>query len=158
MTPLVECPGCARHIRAHESQCPFCATVTRARPPSHASAAASALLVAAMGVASAGCSVMCEAVSVPGVCAERNRPNINGPISRNHAAPEPVYGGPPVMVAAAYGAAPPPEPVVTADAGVAPIPEPPPQIHASPYHRERTPRYGGPRFRNGNGSGDPSPF
>jgi|LNFM01.1.fsa_nt_gb hypothetical protein len=142
MSPLVQCHGCARHIRAHEAQCPFCSTVTRARPPSNTSAA-SALFVAAMGVVSAGCSVLCEAVSVPGVCAERRPPNVGGPVSRSHDAPVPVYGGPPAQtdfgtMAAAYGAAP-PQPLVASDAGVAPSPR---------YQRPHVTRYGGPRWRN----------
>lgn len=138
----------------------------RARTAS-SNAAASALLVAAISVAATGCSVLCEAVSVPGVCAERTRPNVGGPISRNHEAPEPVYGAPPIQqlpsdphgtVAQAYGAPMPPvDPNAnTADAGAA---QPPPQI-APPqrYERHNATRYGGARWRNNTNGGDPNPF
>ena len=45
MSPLIQCPGCARHIRASERQCPFCMVVVRASAPATVAVALGAVVV-----------------------------------------------------------------------------------------------------------------
>ena len=65
MSALVPCPSCARHVRATESSCPFCATVlpdaltatpSTSKRLSRLAAFTFATAVAVTGAVSAGCS------------------------------------------------------------------------------------------------------
>lgn len=126
MSELIQCPSCARHIRARESQCPFCAAAVRAKVP------ATFVVAAAIGAVVSGCDIVCRTVRVPGVCPAPRSANIDTPRDDMR------------IAVPAYGIAPPPPETLT-DSGIATTPaiEPTPQINRPPN------RYGLPRWNRG---------
>jgi len=99
MASLVPCPACARHVRANESSCPFCATAIGAVPERVLSPAPSDRLLARVAVtfaaAAATALTACgkEPTDKP-VPAPTNTMNTDN-------LPAPAYGPPPVMPEAA---------------------------------------------------------
>ncbi|HSO31983.1 MAG TPA: hypothetical protein VLT33_05690 [Labilithrix sp.] len=124
---LLPCPSCARHVRASEEACPFCAAaLTPAREGAPlARTPARRLSRAALFALGAGAAAV-------GACGGES---VGSPVDAGRDAPiaTPVYGGPPVdagedapfLVDAAYGG--PPQDAATdaddasdADSGAAP--------------------------------------
>lgn len=104
MATLVPCPGCARHVRANESACPFCdAAIGDATPRALVPATNDRLFArAALTFAAAAATTLTACGKEPTdkpVPAPTNTPPDN--------MPAPAYGPPPMMIDAA------PEPVPT---------------------------------------------
>lgn len=124
MSPLIQCPGCARHIRASERQCPFCMVVVRASAP------ATVAVALAIGAAVSGCDMVCRAVNISGMCPTRTTPVAEPPADYDQRVAVPAYGIAPAPM----------ETVV--DAG-------PAMATPAPLEHRPANRYGLPRPRGG---------
>ncbi len=135
-TALVPCPACARHVRAHEPQCPFCETRRQtsdapslAEGPTRLSRAA-LLLGASLGL------VGCPAPAPPTPAPPARTPDAGSPPpplrTNPNAVPQPPQD--PGSMAEVYGAPPPRDPE--------PAPAPPPAVIPPPPSMGT--RYGAP--------------
>lgn len=145
MTTLVECPGCARHVRADEGRCPFCG-----RPST--TAAPSRMLALVLPLSLMACTSNEPPPSKPAADGGKTAPK-----ATETPPPEPAYGvplsdPPPDVIdpppepvdrpADKYGAPPPPiDPI--ADGPDAPIDEADPAPKPD-ERRVAKPKYGAP--------------
>ncbi len=144
MSHLVPCPGCNRHVRVVESQCPFCATalalaetpaplLPRARLGRSATFAAGASLLAASGTAACKDNTLPEPVFFD--------PQTAAPVYGLPAPPETVIAPtPPSPDAGASASA----ELAAGGAPAVPPPAPTPSSSVPPPKRYPAPIYGGP--------------
>ena len=111
--PLVPCPGCARHVRAAENACPFCATALATEPALRPSTnvrglSRAAIMVLGASLSLTGCGSAKQPVDPPAnPTADPGPPDDDGGAAAEYGAPMPPDddGG----AAAEYGAPMPPD-------------------------------------------------
>lgn len=128
MVTLVPCPGCARHVRASESACPFCAEAIDAAPERVLAPAPNDRLFARAAITFAAAA----ATSLTACGKEPTDKPPPVPTNTTDPGPAPAYGPPPMMLEAAA-----PEPAPTT---VVPTHAPAPAYGVPPINRNPTPK------------------
>lgn len=105
MVRLLACPGCDRHVRSTETECPFCARQLEGLSPRPL-----------VPVASRAAAVFIGATALAG-CGKEPAPEPQKPVHDNGQMAVPAYGVPPQDLERMYDAGPPPTPPTPPDAG-----------------------------------------